>query len=268
MSDFNLIINDIKNYIEWEQNEILNNEVKSLLNENTKESQLKLLKNFNNRISFGTAGLRANMNFGFNNINDLVIIQTVQGLVQYLFHYFKFNKEEMQNRGVIIGYDHRYNKNKNMSSKIFANITTAVFAYHNIKVYIINNFGATPFVAYGVKKLNCLLGIMITASHNPKIDNGYKIYWENGSQIISPHDNYISQFINNNLKPYIQYNYTENYIKTLNNNIYEDVTELITNSYFNDISKLCHSPLLNSKHNLHIAYTGIIIIIIFIYLII
>jgi phosphomannomutase len=123
----------------------------------------------------------------------------------------------------VIGYDGRYN------SYGYAHISAAVFKYYGIRVYLFDRYTHTPMVPYFTVKFKCVGGIMITASHNPKMDNGYKLYWENGSQIIPPHDNNISSHIQNNLElidlsKYFDYsskkicfpadNYTEPAIKT------------------------------------------------------
>jgi len=155
----------------------------------------ELSKRLLSRIAFGTAGLRSRMAAGFSCMNALIILQTTQGLTKYLesFYAEKGNLEEVKSRGVIIGYDGRYN------SKLFSHLTAMVFLSHGFKVYLFNKIVGTPFVPYGVRQLGTVAGIMITASHNPKQDNGYKLYWDNGCQIIEPHDQKITEHINQNL---------------------------------------------------------------------
>lgn len=155
----------------------------------------ELNKRLTKRIAFGTAGLRARMAAGFACMNPLIILQTTQGLVKYLE---MVHSKDLQNvktqRGVIIGYDGRYN------SKFFAELTSMVFLATGFKVYLFHELVGTPMVPYAVRKLNNVAGIMITASHNPKQDNGYKLYWENGCQIIEPHDQEITKHILQNLE--------------------------------------------------------------------
>lgn len=129
---------------------------------------------------------------GFNRMNDLVIIQTSQGLARYL------NESEVKNRkkGVVIGYDGRYH------SKTFAEYASIAFISVGIPVYLCSQIVPTPFIPFAIKRLGLLSGIMITASHNPKDDNGYKVYGQNGAQIISPHDRYIQDHILINLEPW------------------------------------------------------------------
>lgn len=143
------------------------------------------------RISFGTAGLRAQMGPGFSCINDLTIMQTSQGLAAYV-------KEQSTQQVplVVIGYDHRVNSNK------FSEITADAFLKAGFKVFLFPDIVPTPLLAFSVLKLKADVGVMITASHNPKSDNGYKVYWSNGAQIVSPHDTNILLSIQNNLIPW------------------------------------------------------------------
>jgi phosphomannomutase len=104
----------------------------------------------------------------------------------------KNHEKEIKRRGVVIGYDHRHN------SKAFADLTAKVFLSENIPVWLSQDIVATPITAYATKKLHTFCGIMITASHNPKNDNGYKLYWENGAQLVSPFDKYIADSIEEN----------------------------------------------------------------------
>ncbi|KAL7724999.1 hypothetical protein ACLKA6_001435 [Drosophila palustris] len=116
------------------------------------------------------------MGAGFNAMNDLVVIQTAQGLCAYLIKQYP-DKLMHSNRGIVIGYDARQN------SKRFADLTATVFLNNNFRVYLFQRFVPTPFVPYTILRLNCLAGVMVTASHNPKQENGYKIFWTNGAQI-------------------------------------------------------------------------------------
>lgn len=104
----------------------------------------------------------------------------------------------------MIGYDHRCLGS--LSSESFARMTAAVFISQGFKVYLLTELCPTPFVAFGVTNLGCAAGVMVTASHNPKQDDGYKVYWNNGSQIIAPHDMGIAAAIKANLAPWQEYN--------------------------------------------------------------
>uniref|UniRef100_A0A1A9UU14 Phosphoglucomutase-2 n=1 Tax=Glossina austeni TaxID=7395 RepID=A0A1A9UU14_GLOAU len=179
----------IELWLKWDRNAQTLNEIKELL---IKKDFTKLSKRLLERLTFGTAGLRACMRAGFDSMNDLVIIQTAQGLCEYIKEQYK---EEDYNRGVVFGFDGRYN------SKRFAELSATVFVQNKIKVYLYGHMVATPFVPFAILQKHCLAGVMVTASHNPKEDNGYKVYWGNGAQIISPHDKNIQRAILDNLEP-------------------------------------------------------------------
>ncbi|WP_028112512.1 phospho-sugar mutase [Ferrimonas kyonanensis] len=137
---------------------------------------------FKSRLAFGTAGLRGVVGAGPNRMNRLVIQETATGLA----HYLKSQNAEAAAQGVVIGYDGR------PDSRQFAIDSAAVLTAQGIKVYLTVRVAATPLVAYGVNHLGTAAGIVVTASHNPPQYNGFKVYWGNGAQIISPHDSGIA----------------------------------------------------------------------------
>ncbi|KIJ17245.1 phosphomannomutase [Paxillus involutus ATCC 200175] len=157
----------------------------------------ELEKRMRTRIEFGTAGLRGRMEAGWARMNDLIIIQTSQGLCAYVLKHVA----NAASRGIVIGHDHRHN------SKEWARLTAAVFASYNVRVYSLRGLVHTPLVPFSMKRLNAACGVMVTASHNPKDDNGFKAYWENAVQIINPHDTGIAQAILDNLEPRINDNF-------------------------------------------------------------
>lgn len=179
----------IELWLKWDRNENTLNEVKQLI---ANKSWDQLRKRLMERLAFGTAGLRGCMRAGFDSMNDLVIVQTAQGLCEYVKKQYKPEEYE---RGIVFGYDGRYN------SKRFAELSSTIFIQNGIKVYLYSRMVATPFVPFAILQKKCLAGVMVTASHNPKEDNGYKVYWGNGAQIISPHDKGIQQSILENLEP-------------------------------------------------------------------
>lgn len=140
---------------------------------------------FSQRLEFGTAGLRGKVGCGPNRMNRLVIQETATGLGHYLINQVDNAKE----RGVVIGYDGR------PDSKQFSHDTAAVLTSLGIKVYLTHDVAATPIVAFGVRHFNAAAAVVVTASHNPPEYNGFKVYWENGAQIIPPHDSGIAQEI-------------------------------------------------------------------------
>ena len=137
---------------------------------------------FEQRLEFGTAGLRGKVGCGPNRMNRLVIQETATGLGHYLIE----NISKAASRGVVVGYDGR------TDSKQFAIDTASVLTALGIKVFLTHDVAATPIVAFGIKHLNAAAAVVVTASHNPPEYNGFKVYWENGAQIIPPHDSGIA----------------------------------------------------------------------------
>ncbi len=148
-------------------------------------NQTELSDRFASRLEFGTAGLRGKVGAGPNRMNRLVIQETATGLGNYLLEQIS----DTAQRGVVIGYDGR------LDSRQFAHDTASVLTGLGIKVYLTHKVAATPIVAFGVHHLNAAAAVVVTASHNPPEYNGFKVYWENGAQIIPPHDSGIAQKI-------------------------------------------------------------------------
>eukprot|EP00519_Triparma_laevis_P001456 CAMPEP_0182502376 /NCGR_PEP_ID=MMETSP1321-20130603/13256_1 /TAXON_ID=91990 /ORGANISM="Bolidomonas sp., Strain RCC1657" /LENGTH=331 /DNA_ID=CAMNT_0024707251 /DNA_START=42 /DNA_END=1034 /DNA_ORIENTATION=+ len=207
---------------------------------------------FSSRITFGTAGLRSKMFPGPSNINDLIIIQTAQGLITYLKSYHGRLEGKLggqlggQLGPAIIGYDHRKNPELNISSKRFGQITKAVFTHHSIPTILLDGYVPTPLVPFAVKELGGCCGVMVTASHNPKDDNGYKLYWSDGCQITEPHDSGIQSSIMQpeNLKPQRSYD-----IDLVSTDV--DSTSQLLSSYYLKIKEGMSSNIyssLTSKH--------------------
>lgn len=156
----------------------------------TTQNQHELEKRLGTRITFGTAGLRARMEAGFSRMNSVTVIQASQGLAEYLISLDPGNRE----KGIVIGRDGRHNSEK------FAELTAATFLAKGFKVYWLKTIH-TPLVPYGTRHHGAAAGVMVTASHNPAADNGYKVYMGNGCQIIPPHDKGIADQIEANLEP-------------------------------------------------------------------
>ncbi|KAI9822295.1 MAG: Phosphoglucomutase-3 [Pycnora praestabilis] len=163
-------------------------EIRKLLEVGNKS---ELEKRLGTRIAFGTAGLRGRMEAGYSRVNSLTIIQASQGLASYLLD----TVPSASSKGIVIGYDARYNSEK------FARLAATAFITKGIKVWWYGNLVHTPLVPFGVTIVGAAAGVMVTASHNPAEDNGYKVYWSNGCQIIPPHDAGIAASITRNLYP-------------------------------------------------------------------
>ncbi|NNF05327.1 MAG: phospho-sugar mutase [Candidatus Eisenbacteria bacterium] len=157
-------------------------ELQSLLDENATE---ELAERFGTRLEFGTAGLRGVIGAGPNRMNRALVRQVSRGLADYLLE----TLPDTKTRGVVVGYDGR------RLSPEFAEDTAAVLNAAGIPVHVFSREVSTPLVAYGVTELEAAAGVMVTASHNPPEYNGYKVYWDNGAQIIPPHDKGISRAI-------------------------------------------------------------------------
>ena len=163
-----------------------------LFDENTR-SEIQSLKNnleeledrFYKNLDFGTGGMRGIMGVGTNRINKYTLGRNTQGLSNYLKKYY--SKQKLK---VAIAYDCRHN------SKTFAKIVADVFSANGIEVFLFEDLRATPELSFAVKQLNCQCGIVLTASHNPPEYNGYKVYWEDGGQLVPPHDKAIISIIN------------------------------------------------------------------------
>ncbi|KAL2354364.1 hypothetical protein BJ546DRAFT_56440 [Cryomyces antarcticus] len=199
------------------------NEIQQLL---ANHNRAELEKRLRTRIAFGTAGLRAPMQAGFSSMNSLTVIQASQGLAEYLTHTIS----NATKRGVIIGWDARHQSAK------FASLVAAVFYAKGFKILWLSDVVHTPLVPFAVTLTKAAAGVMITASHNPAKDNGYKVYWSNGSQIIPPHDAGIAASILENLEP-IRSAWTLESVDRASSSWY-NCRDSITKSYYDEIEQL------------------------------
>lgn len=171
-------------YKYWIEDDYFDEETKMELKGITDEVEIE--DRFHKDLTFGTAGLRGKIGAGTNRMNKYTVSLASQGLAQTIVNKGK----DAMDRGVVIGYDVRKN------SDIFAEISSRVLSAHGIKVYLFDDIRSTPLVSYSVRKLNTISGIVVTASHNPKEYNGFKVYWEEGSQILDDIGNEILGEIN------------------------------------------------------------------------
>ena len=156
-------------------------QIKFLLKEENKDI---LIDSFYKKLEFGTGGMRGLIGIGTNRMNLFTVSLATQGLCNYL------NKSQKNNKSAVIAYDSR------KFSKKFAIQTAKIFSANNIKSYIFSNLRPTPQLSFAVRELSSSCGIVITASHNPKEYNGYKVYWKDGGQITFPHDQNIVNEVN------------------------------------------------------------------------
>ncbi|TID21147.1 hypothetical protein CANINC_003427 [Pichia inconspicua] len=203
----------VSEWLSIDVNPTTRNQIKQLASRGDYTSLDNLLSN---RIVFGTAGLRARMEAGYSRMNDVTVLQASQGLAEYI----KSSALDNEPLTIVVGHDHRHN------SERFAEITASIFLMKGFKVFYLGSANcATPMVPFSVDLLKSLGGIMITASHNPKDDNGYKVYWKNGCQIIPPHDLNIQKSILSNLTPILKgdWDTTEIMKSNLLSDCYDDI---------------------------------------------
>ncbi len=168
------VLNRAKVWLGGGFDEETRNQVKDMIENNPQE----VIECFYQDLEFGTGGLRGIMGVGTNRMNKYTVGMATQGLANYLKKIFP----EKEKISVAIAHDCRNN------SPYFARITADVFSANNIHVYLFKDLRPTPELSFAIRELGCQSGIVITASHNPKEYNGYKAYWEDGSQLIPPHD--------------------------------------------------------------------------------
>jgi phosphoglucomutase len=179
------------------------------------------------------------MEAGFSRMNDVTVLQASQGLAKYVAKNVKNSAE----RGVVVGHDHRFN------SARFAELTALAFVQLGFKVY---QFGLihTPLVPFAVDQLKAACGVMVTASHNPADDNGYKVYWENGCQIIPPHDSGISASIDENLQPWSWD------VKLLDNENVDNATKVgVQEAYYRALKDKLNFENVRKDDKLRLVYT-------------
>ena len=171
-------------YNEWLNNPVIDEESKKELL-SLKGNDTEIEDRFYKDLEFGTAGLRGVIGIGTNRMNKYTVTKATQGLTNYIV------KQGGQERGVAIAYDCR------IMSKEFSEETALCLNANGIKTYRFEDLRPTPELSYAVRELGCIAGIVITASHNPPEYNGYKVYWEDGAQIVEPTDKEIITEVNN-----------------------------------------------------------------------
>ncbi len=158
-------------------------EVKAMME---KSDKTQLIDAFYRTLEFGTGGLRGIMGAGTNRMNIYTVGAATQGLSNYLNKNFK-GREQIS---VVVGHDCRNN------SRLFAETSANIFSANGIKVYLFEDMRPTPEISFAIRHLGCQSGIILTASHNPKEYNGYKAYWDDGAQVLAPHDKGIIDEVN------------------------------------------------------------------------
>ena len=231
----------LEEYRKWINSTFIDDETKNELKEienNKKEIEDRFYKN----LEFGTAGLRGVIGAGTNRMNKYTVSRATQGLANYIL------EQGTKDKGVAISYDSR-----NMS-KEFGVQTALILNANGIKTYLFENLRPVPELSFAVRKLGCIAGIMITASHNPPKYNGYKVYWEDGAQIVAPHDKAIIEEVNKVEK----YEDAKTMVKekATNLGLYNVIGTEIDDSYIAELKKLSLNPeKIKEQENLKIVYT-------------
>lgn len=211
-------------------------EVQAMLDNEDKKN---LIDAFYKDLEFGTGGLRGIMGAGSNRMNIYTVGTATQGLSNYLKKEFS----DLDEIKVVVGHDCRNNSRK------FAEISADIFSANGIKVFLFEDLRPTPEASYAIRKLGCQSGIVITASHNPKEYNGYKAYWNDGAQVLAPHDRNIIAEVNR-IKSVDEIKFTGN----------QDLIEIIgkdmDKAFIEEVKKLVLSPESIQRFNdLKIVYT-------------
>jgi phosphoglucomutase len=201
----------------------------------------ELVESFYRNLEFGTGGLRGLMGAGTNRMNIYTVGMASQGLSNYLRKCFS----SLDQIKVAIAHDSRNN------SRLYAETTADIFSANGIKAYLFDDLRPTPELSFAIRYFSCQAGVVITASHNPKEYNGYKVYWEDGGQIISPHDkNIINEVEKITSINEINFNSDKNKIETIDPEF--------DHTYVNRLAELSLSQdIIQKHHDLKIVYTPI-----------
>ena len=215
-------------------------ETKSIIQKMQTENLNELEDSFYKNLEFGTGGLRGIMGAGSNRMNKYTVGMATQGFANYLKTVY--GDEEIK---VAIGHDCRNN------SRFFAETTANVFAANGCKVYLFEDLRPTPELSFAIRTLGCKAGVVCTASHNPKEYNGYKAYWDDGSQLVPPHDkNVIKEVEKINSVEEVKWTGGESNISILGKEM--------DDAYINMVKSLSVYPeIIAKQHDLKIVYTSI-----------
>ena len=202
------------------------------------EDKTPLIDAFYRSLEFGTGGLRGIMGPGTNRMNVYVVGAATQGLANYLLKNFADRKEI----SVVVGHDCRNN------SRLFAETVANVFSANGIKVYLFEDLRPTPEVSFALRHFGCQSGVNITASHNPREYNGYKAYWDDGAQVLAPHDKGIIDEVNKVSLADVKFEGNPALIQSIG----KDVDDL----YLSEVHKLSIDPeVIRRQKDLCIVYT-------------
>jgi len=211
------------------------NDVKYMLNN---EDKTDLIDSFYRVLEFGTGGLRGIMGAGTNRMNIYTVGAATQGFANYLNKNFK----DLEQISVVVGHDCRNN------SRLFAEKSADIFSANGIKVYLFDDMRPTPEMSFAIRHLGCQAGINITASHNPREYNGYKAYWDDGAQVLAPHDKGIIEEVGKVKTEDIKFKGNPDLIQIVGKDI-DDI-------YLEKVHGICIDPdVIKRQKDLSIVYT-------------
>ena len=229
-------------YNEWLNNPIIDEESKKELL-SIRDNKEEIEDRFYKDLEFGTAGLRGIIGIGTNRMNKYTVTKATQGLANYIV------KQGGQDRGVAIAYDCR------IMSKEFSEETALCLNANGIKTYRFEDLRPTPELSFAVRELGCIAGIVITASHNPPEYNGYKVYWEDGAQIVEPTDKEIIAEVNN-IMDFATIK-TMNKEDAIKKGLYNTIGKEIDDRYIEELKKLVvnEDAIRKMQKDIKIVYT-------------
>ncbi|WP_445717600.1 phospho-sugar mutase [Flavobacterium sp.] len=229
------ILNKVNEWLTPTFDEATQEAITTMMTSAPKELEDSFYKN----LEFGTGGMRGVMGVGTNRINKYTLGKNTQGLSEYLHQ--SFPNQQLK---VAIAYDCRHN------SDTLAKVVADVFSANGIKVYLFSDMRPTPELSFAVRYLNCHAGIVLTASHNPPEYNGYKVYWQDGGQLVPPQDAEIIKVIEDLKYSEIKFEANNNLIEYIDTKVDEAfATSTIENASFNTNAE--------AKANLKIVYTSL-----------
>ena len=231
----------LNEYKKWCTSDVFDEETKKELI-NIKDNPEEIEDRFYKELEFGTAGLRGVIGAGTNRMNIYTVGKATQGLANYII------EKNGQNRGVAISYDSR------KMSPEFSKETALILNANGIKTYIFDSLRPVPELSFAVRQLNCIAGVIITASHNPPKYNGYKVYWEDGAQIVPPVDKDIINEVNKIEDYGAIKKITEEEAKE--KGLYNVIGKEIDEKYMDTLEKLVLNPdIIKKQKDMKIVYT-------------
>lgn len=234
----NIDLSAQKNAQQWLDSNSISSSTKDIIKDMMQNNIEQFNESFYRNLEFGTGGLRGIMGIGTNRMNQYTVAMATQGFANYII-------ESNPNKEIkaVISFDNRNN------SKEFAQITARVMAANGFKVFLFKELRPTPVLSYAVRYFGCDAGVMLTASHNPKEYNGYKAYWNDGGQLVSPHDTLVIEQVIK-ITDYSQVKIQDNL---------DNITILeksFDDKYLEEVLKLSLNPQIINKHSdIKICYT-------------